>query len=99
MATNYIGTKRRIRRIGNYVYDVIDQTNLNNAIPSDPLDAVVVMAFVGGRGVDDSGHPYVTMTVRAMLAETTPWRSVAVANQNDIPPTETHDNENPAVIL
>lgn len=96
MATNYIGTKRRIRRLGNYVYDVIDQTNMNNAIPSDPLDAVVVMSFNGGRGIDDSGQQYVTMTVRAMLAETTPWRSVTVAPQNDIQPT---NEDIPAVIL
>lgn len=80
---NYIGTKRRVKAAGNIVYDVLDQTGLNTALPSDPLDNIVVLGFKPGRGVDETVIPYLTMTVRVMLAETTAWRSPVPIDTDD----------------
>jgi hypothetical protein len=80
---NYVGTKRRIKTAGKVVYDVLDQTGLNDAIPSDLHDSIVVLGFKQGRNVEETVTPFLTMTVRVMLAETTAWRSPVPIDTDD----------------
>ncbi len=71
----FIGMKRRIPKLKNYVYEITAITGLNPALPADPKESLVTLSFIGGRGVDDNGTPYVCMPLRVMLAETTAFRS------------------------
>lgn len=80
---NYIGTKRRLKTAGKIVYDVLDQTGLNDAIPSDLHDSIVVLGFKPGRNVEETVAPFLTMTVRVMLAETTAWRQPVPIDTDD----------------
>lgn len=90
---NYIGTKRRIPKLKNYVYEVTGQTGLNPALPADPKESLVTLSFIGGRGVDDNGTPYVCMPLGVMLAETTAWRSPVPIDTDDDGTKDNTDDE------
>ena len=75
---NYVGTKRRMTHTGGYVYEVIDQTGLQNVTPSEPGDAMVTLRYNGGRNTETQ-PVYISMSVRAMLAESVEFRSVTAA--------------------
>ena len=82
--TNYVGTKRRMTHTGGYVYEVIDQTGLQNVTPSEPGDAMVTLRYNGGRNTETQ-PVYISMSVRAMLAESVEFRSVTAAQPGNNP--------------
>ena len=82
--TNYVGTKRRMTHTGGYVYEVIDQTGLQNVAPSEPGDAMVTLRYIGGRNTETQ-PVYISMSVRAMLAESVEYRTVTAAQPGNNP--------------
>lgn len=74
---DYRETKRRFAMFGNRVYQVQDQTGLSDAIPSNPLDALVVLEQAGRPSPDF--QRVLTVTVRYMLSHSTEYNAPNVA--------------------